>query len=404
MQDTHFIVREPLLSNQGRVFGYEFGWQHVLAERRRPHSEEILSLAPLLVDVLGGEGGQALLGELLVQIEVTPALLSNPTLALLPARGILLALRAEDVRDESDVAAIVAARARGWQISLRNVQQPEALDPALLKLLSFIELQVRAPEFVAAVQKVRTLGLSSLRILARGVDSWKVCDVCAGHSMFTAVGQLHLTPRPGPARKMNPAQALILQLMGMVRQNEDVRKIEEVIKRDPALSYKLLRYINATGFGLGCEIQSLRHAVTMLGYKPLYRWLALLLATSTTSGYSPVLMQSAVVRGRFAELLGAKLLPRNEAENLFVTGMFSLLDCLLGVPMEQLLEQLQLSEPVTQALLGREGIYGPFLAVVEACEVHSPQLDDVATTLCVGPGEINQAQLSALAWVQMLAL
>jgi len=142
----------------------------------------------------------------------------------------------------------------------------------------------------------------------------------------------------------------------------------------------------------------------MLGYSPLYRWLALLLATATTSGYSPVLMQTAVIRGRFAELLGSTFLPRNEAENLFVAGMFSLLDKLLGVPMEDVLEKIQLSESVTQALLSREGIYGPFLALAEACELNRADLESMSTSLCIGARQVNQAQMSALAWAQMLKL
>ena len=142
----------------------------------------------------------------------------------------------------------------------------------------------------------------------------------------------------------------------------------------------------------------------MLGYSPLYRWLALLLATATTTGYSPVLMHAAIVRGRFAELLGGTFLPRQEAENLFVAGMFSLLDKLLGVPMEDVLEKIQLSESVTQALLSREGIYGPFLALAEACEMHSGAVDAMASSLCIDARQVNQAQLSALAWAQRIAL
>ncbi|MFD2272983.1 HDOD domain-containing protein [Undibacterium arcticum] len=87
-----------------------------------------------------------------------------------------------------------------------------------------------------------------------------------------------------------------------------------MLKRDATLSYRLLRYINSAGFGLGREIQSLRQALAMLGYQPLYRWLSLLLATASTTGYSPVLLETAVIRGRLTELLGQAFLPRGEAE------------------------------------------------------------------------------------------
>jgi c-di-GMP-related signal transduction protein len=156
---------------------------------------------------------------------------------------------------------------------------------------------------------------------------------------------------------MNPAQTIILQLMQMVQNNEDVPKLEAVLKRDPALIYKLLRFINSAGFGAGREIESLRQAIAMLGYAPLYRWLVLLLATASSSGYSPVLMETAVVRARLCELLGQKFLPRAEGEYLFVAGMFSLLDRLLGLPMKEVLDTIQLPDEVVRALAdARRGV------------------------------------------------
>jgi len=146
-------------------------------------------------------------------------------------------------------------------------------------------------------------------------------------------------------------------------------KLEGVLKRDPALTYKLLRNINSAGFGAGREVQSIRQAISLMGYAPLYRWLTLLLAGASASGYSPVLMETAVVRGRLTELLGLHALPKGEAENLFVAGMFSLLDRLLGLPMKEVLETIPLPPEVVRALLAREGVYGPYPARAEACHL-----------------------------------
>jgi EAL and modified HD-GYP domain-containing signal transduction protein len=188
--------------------------------------------------------------------------------------------------------------------------------------------------------------------------------------------------------------------MQMVQNNDDVPKLESVLKRDPALTYKLLRFINSAGFGSGREVQSIRQAIAMLGYKPLYRWLTLLLATASTSGYSPVLMETAVVRGRLAELLGQKFLERGEGENLFVAGMFSLLDRLLGLPMKEVLDTIQLPDEVVRALLTRGGMYGPFLALAEACELNSNLVASLADSIGISPEDVNKAHLSALAWAQ----
>jgi EAL and modified HD-GYP domain-containing signal transduction protein len=150
-------------------------------------------------------------------------------------------------------------------------------------------------------------------------------------------------------------------------------------------------------------VQSLRQALTLLGYQPLYRWLTLLLATASTSGYSPVLLETAVVRGRLAELLAQSTLGKSEAENVFVAGMFSLLDRLLGIPMQEVLANIQLSDDVVAALLTRGGKYGPYLALAEACELNSDLVASLAATLKLSPLDVNKAHLSALAWAQNVA-
>jgi len=404
MLEERFIVREPLLNSQERVLGYELSWQNVTAAGRAPTESEVVELVRFVAGQINDTESGALLGDQILFIEATPALLTHDLLCSLAPKGTVIALRGTDVATPDAIAAIQAMRAKGYGISLRDASLA-TMDKALLQHITHFEVQIGAADFATQVQHFRALNLLSLHMVARQVNSWQAYDICAQLNMYAFVGHLHLSPRPGTRSKdLNPAQAMILQLMDMVRRNVDVKQLEGVLKRDAALSYKLLRYINSAGFGLGCEIQSLKHAVTMLGYSPLYRWLALLLATATTTGYSPVLMQTAVIRGRFAELLGSTFLPKNEAENLFVAGMFSLLDKLLGVPMEDVLEKIQLSESVTQALLSREGIYGPFLALAEASELNAVDLEPMATSLCISANQVNQSQMSALAWAQTLKL
>ena len=90
-------------------------------------------------------------------------------------------------------------------------------------------------------------------------------------------------------------------------------------------------------------------------------------------------------------------------ENLFVAGMFSLLDRLLNVPMERVLATVQLPELVTQALLSREGAYGPYLSLAEACELNSALAGSLADSLHINPEDVNRAHLSSLVWAKNVA-
>ncbi len=404
MSQVKFIIREPLLDPQERVLGYELTWHQNAEESGRPSMAEVGERLAFVSERLNDQDSGWMLGDNLLFLEVTPELLSLDVLEGLSPKSTVLTMSLADLAHPDAQAEAKILREAGYGIALHDAPF-DAQDKTILALITHIEASFGSPDFVTQARVYGSLGQSTVRLVARKVSSWQEFDSCAALGVDAFVGQLYLTARPGvKASGLNPAQVMILQLMEMVRKNADVRQLESILRRDAAISYKLLRYINSVGFGLGAEIQSLRHAVTMLGYSPLYRWLSLLLATASTAGHSPVLMQTAVIRGRFAELLGHGFLPKNEAENLFVAGMFSLLDRLLGIPMEEVLENLQLSEPVEQALLSREGMYGPFLALAEACESKDGGAGDLADSLFISPKQVNEAHLAALAWAQNLKL
>jgi len=329
-----------------------------------------------------------------------PGMLSTDALHDLPPENTVLSIKTSELANPDTLAAVQALRAGNVGILLREADLAR-VGSRLGTICSYVEVRFTGADVAAQAKTYAALRTTNVRMVGRPVTTWVDFDASAALGLDSFVGKLHLTPRPGTEGKgLNPAQTIILQLMQMVNANEDIGHLEAVLKRDAALSYKLLRYINSAGFGAGREVQSLKQAIQMLGYQPLYRWLTLLLATASTSGFSPVLLETAVVRGRLAELLGQKALGKQDAENIFVAGMFSLLDRLLGLPMQEVLETIQLSDEVVKALLTRGGKYGPFLALAEACELNSNLVSSLAAAVSLTPEEVNKAHLSALAWTQ----
>jgi c-di-GMP-related signal transduction protein len=395
----NFIVREPLLNASQQVIGYEFAWHNNVRNGDLPSDEDLLELASFVGSQFKSEDSNWLLSDSLLFLEATPAVIASDVISTLSAKNVVFRLTAADLADEDTLKTATALRAQGFGICLRDADTL-APDSELLSLASHIEGKIDAEDLMSGF-----LQSEQPRMVARHIADWPEYDSCIAAGLDVFTGKLYLTPPPGKEKKgLNASQLTILQLMQMVKKNADIRELEDVLKRDAALSYKLFRYINSVGFGLGTEIQSLRHAVTMLGYSPLYRWLSLLLATASTHEQGAILMQTAVVRGRFAELAGHGILPKNEAENLFVVGMFSLLDRLLGIPMEEVLAKIQLPEPVSQALLTRDGMYGPFLALAESLEPENGDISALADALFINPRQVNEAHLAALAWAQSIKL
>lgn len=401
MHQTNFIVREPLLDPKQRVIGYELSWQQ--QDGKEATGADLEALVGFVAEHVNDAEGGWLLREKILFLDAVPAMLSTDALHSLPPAQTVLTIRVRDLNERATLEAMQALRAGGVGISIRGGDQ-SFISRNLSRIASHVEVQFSGADVAAQARAYAAAKQSSVRMIGRPVTTWADFDACAALGLDAFVGKLHLTPRPGNEVKgMNPTQGIILQLMQMVQNNDDVPKLEAVLKRDPALTYKLLRFINSAGFGAGREVQSLRQAIQLLGYAPMYRWLTLLLATASNSGYSPVLMETAVVRGRLAELLGQKFLARGEGENLFVAGMFSLLDRLLGLPMKEVLDTVGLPDEVVRALLTRGGMYGPYLALAEACELNSNLVASLAASLDISPEDVNKAHLEALAWAQSVA-
>jgi EAL and modified HD-GYP domain-containing signal transduction protein len=201
-----------------------------------------------------------------------------------------------------------------------------------------------------------------------------------------------------------PSHAQIVRLLNLVRNDADITEIEHALKQDVSLPYKLLRYINSAGFGLMVEVQSFRHAVTILGRDKLNKWLSLLLVSASKDPTAPAVMQAAIARGRMMEILGAHFFEKAQLDNLFITGAFSLLDVLLGTDIDVVLDQMNLPDAIRDALLHGEGVYASLLKLSIASESFLPdQLRGQCEALGLSNEQVSSAILQAVAFADALS-
>ena len=194
-----------------------------------------------------------------------------------------------------------------------------------------------------------------------------------------------------------PALQVIVMLIDQVHRQEDIEVLEHTLKRDPPLAYKLMRYINSPAFGLSVEISSFRHAIMILGYQRLKRWLALLLATASKDPNMKPVMFAAVRRGLFMEELARVSGDEDMRNELFICGVFSLLDRMFRQPFNELLKTIPVPERVFQALAERSGPYEPYFKLVQAMEGSDRfEIQEAADGLMMGFGDINPALLKAM--------
>jgi len=190
---------------------------------------------------------------------------------------------------------------------------------------------------------------------------------------------------------------VIVELINRVDKQEAIEKLEGTLKRDPSLAFKLMRYINSPAFGLSVEISSFRHAIMMLGYQRLKRWLALLLATASKDTNLKPVMFAAVRRGLFMEELVRNSGDDEMRNEMFICGVFSLLDRMFKQPFAELMRTIPVPQRVYQALVDGSGPYQPYFDLVKSVESESLfDFRDAADTLMMSVVEINRAQLRAL--------
>lgn len=208
-------------------------------------------------------------------------------------------------------------------------------------------------------------------------------------------GNWYLAPPPKPTGTQAASRELALQLVQLVSEDADTHEIEAVLRRDPALSYHLLRLVNSLGMGLSKKISSFSQAILILGRAQLRRWLNLMLFSSRQGDErSAMLLARVAVRARMMELLAkASGMDKSGQELAFMAGMFSLLGILFGLPLEEVLRPLNISDALQAALLAREGELGRLLTLVECVE--ECRQDELAAQL--GSFQVQQAEFNLLA-------
>jgi EAL and modified HD-GYP domain-containing signal transduction protein len=208
----------------------------------------------------------------------------------------------------------------------------------------------------------------------------------------------------GRLRQPQAAISTVVELINRVDRGEPIDRLEAVMKNDPTLAFRLLRYLNSPAFGLRVEVTSFGHAIMLLGYQRLKRWLALLLASGSGDPTHKPLVYAAVRRGLLMEELGRDG-GADDAQrgDLFVCGVFSLLDRMLHQPFAQLLDTIPTSDAVRDALQHERGPYQPMLALVQAIESAALyDIRDTADALLMALPAVNRAVLRALVAARQL--
>ena len=402
--------REAMLGRDQRVSAYTFMLRRALDEQPEstPPDMQRLCDETLLGNLQRMEIAR-LLGQRQAFVPISPASLNHSLIEDWPAAGTvwLLKIDAQTRVDDPLLAHLAELKARGFSFALQVDEVMQSGRHALLQLADYVLMDVSSEDIpaitaqMAAVSKVA----AGKRFVATGVQTLEVFHVCHKLQFALFMGPFITRRETLDSPAMGPSRAKVLDLMNRVRTGAEQPELAAQFRHDPALSVRLLRYVNSPGMGLTNKIGGIEQALMVMGQDKLYRWLTLILFTGgQAQELDQAVLENALVRGRVAEQLAGRALFAKARDEIFVAGLFSLLDVVMRMPMEQVLKQISLPAEITEAIVAQRGPYAPYLALAIACEQDDQGgIEALAKQIGREVADINGVHMDALLWAQQLS-
>ncbi|MFW6331408.1 MAG: EAL and HDOD domain-containing protein [Gemmatimonadota bacterium] len=362
-----FLARQPIFDAANRVHGYELLYRGTEDATAADGPSEAMG-PTVMVDSLLGMGLSEVTGGRPAYVNVTREMLVDGAVELFDPEHVVLEVLETVEPDPPTLEALEGLARAGYRIALDDFRYRPEVEP-LLVLAAVVKIDViewEPAELKALVGKVRPYGAS---LLAEKVEDENAHQRALDLGFDYFQGYHFSRPQTLARKDLSIEQLNVMRLLNVVNDPDTSDlALEKIFRGDISLSYKLLRMVNSAALG-GRGISSIGHALRLLGRKSLYRWLALMLAANgATNGPRGELAHSALLRARMCERIAQEAGHTGEAPALYLTGLFSRLDALMGSSMADLLDRLDLRPEVHQALSARRGPLAPVLNLVEAYE------------------------------------
>ena len=292
---------------------------------------------------------------------------------------------------------------KGYRLALEGI--PETIDDnPLISMADYLILDYLAPNFTTSHFNARTY-LSKLNLVFSNIPDTESCDRLMArnpNALFT--GGFYSSPITEGNTELSPVKVNALQLLNLVhRQDFEFEETVKIIERDPYLTISLLKFINSAAIGLSRKVDSIMSAVTILGQNEIRRWATVAISISLAEDRPGEITKLALIRAKFAECLAPAFGLAEEQQSLFLIGLFSLIDVILQLPMEEALKEVALDDKVNYALGKRQGsLYN----VLEFIFTYERADWDQCSIMMIQHGvdfeAVNQAFIDATFWYHSL--
>ena len=409
-KSSSVMRREAMLGRDQKVAAYTFMLRRVLDEQTDLSLPDVQRLYDeTLLGNLERMDIARLLGQRLAFVPIAPATLNHPLIEGWPAAGTvwILNIGLQTLIDEALLARMAELKARGFNFAVLAEAVANPSRHSLLLHADYVLMDASSEDIPAITAQMAAISkvAAGKRFVAMDVQSLEGFHMCHKLQFALFMGPF-ITRRENLGNPtMGPSRAKVLDLMNRVRTGAEQPELAAQFRHDPALSVRLLRYVNSPGMGLLNKVGGIEQALMVMGQDKLYRWLTLILFTGgQAQELDSAVLENALVRGRVAEQLAGRALFAKARDEIFVAGLFSLLDVVMHMPMEDVLKQISLPAEITEAILANRGPYAPYLALAIACEQDDQSsIEALARQIGREVDDINKVHMDALLWAQELS-
>lgn len=398
-----FIGRQPILNRKQEIFGYELLFRAASHHTSAQFESQAQASASVISSALSDFGLQDVLGDKFGFLNITAGVLHSEMLELLPIQQSVLEILETIELDDNVRLRCSELKSMGFKIALDDhIYAPE--HSAFYKMVDIVKVDIMATDPAELSSIAANLRKYPVQLLAERVETIEVFEQCLEYGFELFQGYFFERPVIIGQKRIDPSGIAMMKLLQQLNENWDIDEVEETFRENPSLTFNLLKLVNSVMIGLREKIKNIRHAIMILGINHLRRWVQLaLFAGKDERGLNSPLLEMAAVRGRLMELLMMQRTGQSRTSDLvetaFLTGILSLLDALYETPMEHVVESLNLSEDMADALLRREGQLGMLLLLAERLEkADFVVVQKLLDALSISLDQLLAAQLDAFNW------
>lgn len=401
-----FVGRQPIFDRNGNIYAYEL--LHRNSEQNKfPDVSPEKATLELLINTFLNIGFDDVSNRTKLFINFNDKLIYEESISQLDTQYIVIELL-EDV----EITPMLISRLKyfkqlGFKIALDDfvIDRQHELYDDLYKMVYIIKVDFKNTTLNDRNRiEQLTNKYPHLSLLAEKVETRDEYEEALrkGYGLFQ--GYYFAKPEIIKGKDILTDYTLYLYLFKLLNEEEpDIDKITDTIKRDVALSYKLLRYINSFAFDVPNKISSIKQAIMIMGLNSAKKWIQILvlydIGDGPSKGREKALIEHSLARAKACELVAGQLGIRN-TDSYFLLGMFSLLNVIMERHWEDILPKVSLMDDVEATLMGKETAMQPVLQLIEAIEViDMPKIKQYGAKLGISIEKLSEIAIEAYRWV-----